>query len=454
MLAGMILLAAAAIMLMVVGMNRGAPGGERVYASDPGAETEAEAIQAAGGLTTKAIDLPAVQAHCSSQTDQHYDDCVTVNQVLDALAGDCADCSNLTYIYSTTTGRVVKIKLHKKGLKGHIPVEIGSLEMLQELWLYTNELTGTIPSEMGNLANLTWLFVSDNDLSGQIPETLNNLSLDRLWLHKNSFTGCVPYNLTLTREYKVDSGLPACAAPTGDGTPTPTVPAGTPTPPPVASPTPTPGSTQPTPTPSGDRLTAVEGRLTDIERRVTTLEADVARLLATPTPTPVPTPGATPTPTPSPTPTALGTQQQPVPFGTTFTFLNSVTDHWEFTVLEATPNATSEILNHNQFNDPPASGNQFYMVKVRAKYLGTGSERFRDTRLKTLGDGAVVYAGFGVWCGVIPDSLPEPELFTNGQVEGNRCWEVASSDADSLVLFVEPYSSYTGTRFWFSLSPP
>ena len=248
-LAATVLLAAATVLLMVVGVNRGAPGGERAYASDPGAEAEAEALQTAGGLTTRAIDLPARQSYCRSQTDQHYDDCVTVAQVIDALAGDCANCSNLTYIYSTTTGRVVKIKLHKKGLKGHIPAEIGSLEMLEEIWLYTNELSGTIPSEMGNLANLTWLFVSDNSLSGQIPENLNNLTLDRLWLHKNSFTGCVPYNLTLTREYKVDSGLAACAAPTGDGTPTPvpTAPAGTPTPAPTVEPTATPTLMPPTP---------------------------------------------------------------------------------------------------------------------------------------------------------------------------------------------------------------
>ena len=280
------LLAAAAVLLMVVGMNRGGPSGERAYASDPGAEAEAEALQTAGGLTTRAIDLPARQSYCRSQTDQHYDDCVTVAQVIDVLAGDCANCSNLTYIYSTTTGRVVKIKLHKKGLKGHIPAEIGSLEMLQEIWLYTNELSGTIPSEMGSLANLTWLFVSDNDLSGQIPENLNNLSLDRLWLHKNSFTGCVPYNLTLTREYKVDSGLSACAAPSsGTPTPAPTAPAGTPTPAPTA-----PAGT-PTPSPTAgpgntDRLTEIEGRLGDVEKRVASLEETVSGLAgSTPTPT-------------------------------------------------------------------------------------------------------------------------------------------------------------------------
>ena len=76
------------------------PAGSGSYASDPGTEAEAEAVQAAGGLTTKDIDLPAVQAHCRSQTDQHYDDCVTVNQVIDALAGNWL--GNLpSRIYST-----------------------------------------------------------------------------------------------------------------------------------------------------------------------------------------------------------------------------------------------------------------------------------------------------------------------------------------------------------------
>ena len=109
--------------------------------------------------------------------------------------------------------RVTKVKLQRRGLDGHIPAAIGRLEMLEELWLYNNELSGVVPPELGSLSNLRWLFVSNNDLSGQIPGTLNNLSLDRLWLHRNSFTGCVPYNLTLTREYKADRELPACEPP-------------------------------------------------------------------------------------------------------------------------------------------------------------------------------------------------------------------------------------------------
>ena len=48
-LAATALLAAAAVLVMVVGMNRGAPGGERAYASDPGAEAEAEARRVGRG---------------------------------------------------------------------------------------------------------------------------------------------------------------------------------------------------------------------------------------------------------------------------------------------------------------------------------------------------------------------------------------------------------------------
>ncbi len=293
-LAAVVLLASGAALLMVVGVNRGAPGAEPAYASDPGAGDDVVAVQALGGLTTRDIDLPTVQAHCRSQTDQHYDDCVAVHEVLDALAGDCDDCQPLTYHYSTTTGRVVKLVLMRKGLEGHIPAAISRLEVVEELWLYTNELTGAIPAEMGDLSSLTWLFVSSNELSGQIPENLNNLTLDRLWLHNNDFTGCVPYNLTLTREYKVDRGLPACAAPsTGTPSPTPTASLGTPTPTPTATsgtPTPTPTATSGTPTPTpttgpgdtDDRLTTIEGRLGEVEKRVASLEEAVSGLTGTP----------------------------------------------------------------------------------------------------------------------------------------------------------------------------
>ena len=211
------------------------------------------------------MDAPAPKPGVCSQYDANPGlvyDCEALLESRDTLAGSAAlNWSEDVPIrrwdgvhVAGSPGRVTKVKLQKRGLSGQIPAAIGRLEMLEELWLYTNDLTGAIPAELGNLGNLRWLFVADNDLGGQIPEALNNLKLDRLWLHKNDFTGCVPYNLTLTREYKADRGLPACAPPTGSPTPTPaptTTPIPTSTPVPTTTPTPTPsGSATPTPTPT------------------------------------------------------------------------------------------------------------------------------------------------------------------------------------------------------------
>ena len=121
--------------------------------------------------------------------------------------------------------------------------------------------------------------------------------------------------------------------------------------------------------------------------------------------------------------------------------------------METTPDATALVLEENQFNGPPEEGNQFFIAKVRAKYLGPDSTRFDGSfRLKALGDGGVVYSTFGNSCGVIPDRLPDPELFTNGTIEGNVCWEIASADVDSLLMILErEFLSTEGNRVWFSL---
>ena len=144
-----------------------------------------------------------------------------------------------------------------------------------------------------------------------------------------------------------------------------------------------------------------------------------------------------------------------MPLGTAFEVRNSETDHWEVTVLQTTPNATELVLDENQFNDPPEDGNQFFIAKVRAKYLGTDSTRFSGhLRLGSLGDtGGVLYTTYGNSCGVIPDGLPNNELFTNGTIEGNVCWEIRSTDAESLLmLFGEAFLHSEDNRFWFNMN--
>ena len=94
------------------------------------------------------------------------------------------------------TGRVTVLGLHKNGLSGELPSELGSLTNLQTLSFWGNDLAGAIPAELGNLANLQSLWLRDNQLTGQIPAELGNLSnLQYLWLHENQLTGEIPVEL-------------------------------------------------------------------------------------------------------------------------------------------------------------------------------------------------------------------------------------------------------------------
>ncbi len=178
----------------------------------------------------------------------------------------------------------------------------------------------------------------------------------------------------------------------------------------------------------------------------------------TPTATPIPEPTATSTPVPTPTSTplpALGSRQNPVPMGDTVEITTGdPTNHWEITVLGTTPDAWAEIQAENQFNDPPESGHQYYMVRMRAKYLGPDSNSLGfNVSSNAVGDRGVAYDTFDPGCGVIPDELDSfTELFTGGQIEGNECWQIASQDVDSLLMFVD-FGLFNGIRVWFSLDP-
>ena len=188
-----------------------------------------------------------------------------------------------------------------------------------------------------------------------------------------------------------------------------------------------------------------------------TIEDDVAdwksRLVVTaePSPTPVP-PGSTPTPVCNPGP--LGSRECPLPFGVPAEVEFDETDHWEITVLGTQPDATEAVLAYYSGNDPPADGNQFYMATIRVKYLGPNSTEFDEFgQLASLGVGGVVY-NYSNRCGLPPNYLPvpSPELFTNGTIEGSVCWEIASTDAESLVMIVDPDGYGNKDRAWFALT--
>lgn len=136
-------------------------------------------------------------------------------------------------------------------------------------------------------------------------------------------------------------------------------------------------------------------------------------------------------PKPQP-PRPVGTRTNPIPLGA----VAALGDGWRLTVVSTTPYANDVVAAHNQFNDPPAAGRQFYIVRVRAAYVGNRSDSFGASyRLRAVGTSAVSYSTFEDSCGVIPDEVTSATVFPGGTIEGNVCWSVRSSDVESLVMY-------------------
>lgn len=154
-------------------------------------------------------------------------------------------------------------------------------------------------------------------------------------------------------------------------------------------------------------------------------------------------------PSASSKPTPKNDRKNPLPFGTSGTI-----GDYSVKVVSVTPNANDEVAAENQFNDPPATGHQFYIARVSMTYNGSGSGNPAfDLNFQAVGRSSVGYSTFDNSCGVVPDDpiTSADDLFSGGTVEFNECWAIKSSDADSLVMYVEPSFSYNAKPVWFSL---
>ncbi len=157
--------------------------------------------------------------------------------------------------------------------------------------------------------------------------------------------------------------------------------------------------------------------------------------------------GETTVPEPTTTLPDTGTLENPIPVGRVATV-----DPWSVRVVSVTPNATDAVMTENEFNDPPAEGEQFFMAALEATYQGDESSTFWiDVSLKAVGESNVAYEAFEASCGVIPDSIDEAgETFPGGTITGNTCWRIDRSDARSLVMIAEESFSFEGSRVFLS----
>ena len=92
-------------------------------------------------------------------------------------------------------GRVAALILTQNGLVGPLPGKLGGLTKLLSLSFAGNNLTGPLPAELESLVNLTELFLSGNSLTGPIAVLGELVSLQRVSVASNTFSGPIPATL-------------------------------------------------------------------------------------------------------------------------------------------------------------------------------------------------------------------------------------------------------------------
>jgi len=88
------------------------------------------------------------------------------------------------------------IMFQENSISGSLPTQVGLLNELNELHMYSNQLDLPLPEELGELPILSTLQLQDNKINGSIPYALGKVaSLRHLDLYNNSMTGDVPSSI-------------------------------------------------------------------------------------------------------------------------------------------------------------------------------------------------------------------------------------------------------------------
>lgn len=159
---------------------------------------------------------------------------------------------------------------------------------------------------------------------------------------------------------------------------------------------------------------------------------------AEPTTTEVPTTTTTEAPTTTAAPQANGSQERPLPF-----LVEGAVGDYSVTVVDFIPEANAQIQEENQFNEPPAAGSQYALVRVNATYTGDGEgQPAFELSVGYVGNDSRIYKDTD--CGAVePDGMSsQPNVQSGGNVEGNFCLLIPTAVVGTGAIFVEPLFSF------------
>lgn len=132
---------------------------------------------------------------------------------------------------------------------------------------------------------------------------------------------------------------------------------------------------------------------------------------------------------------------------------------WQITVNAAILNADSQVVavtdeSGRPANDPPKPGAQYTLVNVTLTYIGDGSSNLGyflyDQELNAEGAHNKPYPQLGC-VSPPPDLYLVGDVFSGQTVTGDLCYEIASNDADSLMLSTHLERGGGGRPLWFAL---
>jgi hypothetical protein len=153
---------------------------------------------------------------------------------------------------------------------------------------------------------------------------------------------------------------------------------------------------------------------------------------------------------------APGARANPIALGA----VGDAGEGWRLKVVSATPDATQQVLATTNgygehLNPTPPAGAQDFLVLLSLTYAGGGSGDLSPFffRLAAMGAHNARYSRTENGCGnFLPPPVVEEQgsgVFSGQTVTGNVCFQVASNDAGSLLLYVS--LSLDGGKRWFAL---